>query len=575
MLLKHLHHSFIPISDRDARAQVWFWLGLSLVCAFVMAWIGQMPAFAGEFTVQDDARQHVFWMRRFLDPGLFPNDLIADYYESLAPAGYRTLYRSVAALGIDPMLFNKLLPFGLFLGATGFAYGVCLQLLPVPIAGFFGAIFLNQNLWLYDDTASGTARSFLFSFFLMFFFFLLRRSLLPCLLAIALQGLFYPQFIFIMSGMLVLRLVRWEHGLKWSGDRRDYVICAAGLVVAFAVLLPYALEVSAYGPQITLEQARTMPEFGDDGRTNFFLDETWKYWLTARRSGLLVWVMPLCIASVVWLPAMMQAPDRFPLVRRLQQMDLLVKFALVSVGLFLAAHLLLFRLYLPSRYSHYSLQMITAILAGLASTILLDALLRWAQHPNPKRQVGAIAAILLFGAGVVVSPQLYDYPKDSYIQGGTGAIYRFFANQPKDILIASLAEEANNLPTFSQRSILVGREYSIPYHMGYYEQMRQRASDLIRAQYSPDLAQVKDFIQRYGVDFWLVDRRYLLTTEVESSYALSSLNDWLKQYRPAIDEARESLAAGVTPAIATLGDNCIAIQNRTLKVLDAQCILAQ
>lgn len=34
--------------------------------------------------------------------------------------------------------------------------------------------------------------------------------------------------------------------------------------------------------------------------------------------------------------------------------------------------------------------------------------------------------------------------------------------QPQDIRIASLAEEANNIPTFAQRSILVGREYAIP-----------------------------------------------------------------------------------------------------------------
>jgi len=43
---------------------------------------------------------------------------------------------------------------------------------------------------------------------------------------------------------------------------------------------------------------------------------------------------------------------------------------------------------------------------------------------------------------------------------------------------------------------------------GYYRQFRQRTIDLIRAQYSPDLAQVQNLL-RTGVDFWLLDRAAL------------------------------------------------------------------
>lgn len=78
--------------------------------------------------------------------------------------------------------------------------------------------------------------------------------------------------------------------------------------------------------------------------------------------------------------------------------------------------------------------------------------------------------------------------------------------QPQDIRIASLAEEANNIPTFAQRSILVGREYAIPYHWGYYRQFRQRTLHLIRAQYSGDWATLQNFARKYGVDFWLLEK---------------------------------------------------------------------
>jgi hypothetical protein len=51
--------------------------------------------------VQDDARQHVFWMRRFLNSELFANDLITDHFQSIAPLGYAFFYRSFVLSGIE------------------------------------------------------------------------------------------------------------------------------------------------------------------------------------------------------------------------------------------------------------------------------------------------------------------------------------------------------------------------------------------------------------------------------------------------------------------------------------------
>jgi len=76
------------------------WLTLSLLIATLYGTLALQPAFSSEYVVQDDARQHVFWMRRFLDPELFPNDIIANYFQSVAPLGYRALYYFMAKLGL-------------------------------------------------------------------------------------------------------------------------------------------------------------------------------------------------------------------------------------------------------------------------------------------------------------------------------------------------------------------------------------------------------------------------------------------------------------------------------------------
>jgi len=85
-----------------------------------------------------------------------------------------------------------------------------------------------------------------------------------------------------------------------------------------------------------------------------------------------------------------------------------------------------------------------------------------------------------------------NFPNTKYQVGNTsvsilsGATERQFNSVP--------VRRADNLPTFFS-SILVGREYAIPYHLGYYRQFRQRMLALIRAQYSLDLVAVQTLIQ--------------------------------------------------------------------------------
>jgi hypothetical protein len=105
-MLARLHQVLIPARSSKAQESFWFWL--SLTFSAIYAWLGSRLAFSSAYVVQDDARQHVFWMRRFLDSTLFPGDLMADYFQSTAPPGYAAIYRAIAAVGIDPLLLSKI-----------------------------------------------------------------------------------------------------------------------------------------------------------------------------------------------------------------------------------------------------------------------------------------------------------------------------------------------------------------------------------------------------------------------------------------------------------------------------------
>ena len=95
--------------NKPLKNQVVFWFSLSMTFSVLYAILGLQKAFASEYVVQDDARQHVFWMLRYIDANLFPSDLIADYFQSVAPAGYSNLYR-IISFGINPIYLNKHLP---------------------------------------------------------------------------------------------------------------------------------------------------------------------------------------------------------------------------------------------------------------------------------------------------------------------------------------------------------------------------------------------------------------------------------------------------------------------------------
>ncbi len=555
-----------------------FYLSLSLGFAIVCGWLALKEGFSSQWIVQDDARQHVFWMLRYLDPELYPDDLIADYFQSVAPVGYTSLYKIAAAVGISPLIFNKLLPPVIGLLSAWYGFLFCKQIFPLPLGCLITSLLLNQALWMKDDMISGTPRAFVYPLLLAFLYYLAKRSLIPCAIAIALLGMFYPQCVFLASGMLILQLFKWQ-GIRPSlvRDRNIYYFSLSGLAVAFVVMLPYALHVSEFGPTITRAEALQLPDFYDKGRAKFFKYSFWDYIFGGGRSGMLPRSLyaPETLRFGFLLPIISNFSGKFPLLKQItEKIWLLLHLIIVSVVMFALAHAVLFKLHLPSRYTGYSFRIVLALTAGIVLTAILDALWRQLKLPQNRQNIWTIGQKLLAGllsVAIAIAILLYpslegNFPNTQYRTGTATALYEFFRQQPKDIMIASLLPEADNLPTFAQRSILVSREYAIPYHMGYYRPFRQRAIDLITAQYSPEIAVVTEFIQKYDITFWLWSEAIFIPEYIHD-------NNWIRQHKPFAQNAIASLRQGKTPAVLDYQDRCTVFADGTYTVIDAKCIL--
>jgi hypothetical protein len=622
---------------------VWFWGWVAIAVSLSLSGSVLHLAFSGPNIIQDDARQHVTWMARFLDPGLFPQDAIADYFAAVAPAGYTALYGLAAALGLDPVVLSKLLPLILGTIAAIASYALTLQMLPVPLAGAITAILLQQSLWMRDDLVSGTPVAFAVPGLLLALGAIAARRPVWTAIAVFLLGNFYPQVMLVVAGILVLRGVDGLRSLRKArimpdrrsptlpgpdvampapqvamptlstqafpapaepahlAQRRDLRVAIAGLSAAAIVVLLHVLDANPYGPVTTLAQARQMPTFARGGWSAFFDSDPWVFWMCGKRSGMLPyeWCRLIADHSILLLPVQVwlgwclpvlgwvarRHPARLPLMAALQPAArLLGQGAIASIGWFFLAHLLLFRLHLPNRYTEHSLRLLLALGAGMVITLLLDGVLAWASRERPHAQpvaetlfwrkhwgrslvgwgaIGAIASLLISYPSILRADD-FPFPDMGYIVGPVPELYSWLRSQPPTTLTASIAQEVNNLPSFTRRPIRVGGAgYLLPYHQGYYREMEQRWRDLTVAQFSPTWAEIDRYITTSGIDFWLVERAgftadYLDRDDFQQFGLTEPLSDRLLQ--------------GQRPVLPTAFDTCAAWQDDRYVLLAAPCL---
>lgn len=572
MLIERLRKYLTTPTDSLTSPRAQFWLLASLIVGGICAYLGVRGAFRG-FIAQDDARQVVFWMRRFMDPELFPQDIIADYYQAVTPFGFSSLYRGLAMLGVDPVLANKLLPVFLGLATTGYCFLLSMQLFPVPAAAFIASALMNQALWQRLDISSATPRAFLYPLLLALLFHLFRRDRVACLIIIALSGLFYPPLCFIVAGTLILSMVRWNNFRpRLTRERGDWVFCGIALALILLTMLAFALASSKFGPTITAAEARELPYDLAGKRLRFLRLPFWDYWIWNGQTGLLANLSPLpvALAAGAFLPLFWLLRRRIPLAGAVsERISVLPAILATAMFMFFAAHLLLFKLYLPNRYTKHSFLLVAPLLAGISLTLMLETVLQWAA--NRRRIIGsasAIAATVLIASLLATYPLFVDrFPMLKWAKGTDASLYTFLGSQPKDIVIATLSKEGNNIPIFSKRTVLVGQEFANPYQKNYYLELRQRFSDLLHAHYSSNIDDLKNFIKKYKVDYLVLDNDVFTIKYVASSRPL-------RRFRGMTREISANLVRGVIPALEAVRDKCIAFDSGKHVVLDARQIVA-
>lgn len=552
------------------------WLASSVVLALVYSLPGMIEVFSSEYVVQDDARLHIFWMQRFEDPPLLTNDLIADYFQSLAPPGFEALYRAGAAGGVSPLVFNKLLPLVLIAFSAILCFRLVELILPLPPVAAAASVLLTQSLWMDDDLPSGTPRAFGYPLLLGVLYCVARRGretgarrhfLSAAVVGlIALHASLDPPTVPLSVGIVALeslvRVVRRQG--RWA---EEAALLSLVLAVSLAVLLPYARR-TEFGDLVSATEARAMPEFGEGGRLPFFAGQAWEFWLVNEYSGFgPPRVQPASLLIGLLLPLAVWRRRPTPLSGRLRgELRLLLHLVVAGTALYLAAHAMLFHLYFPSRFSHTAFRIVLAPATAITLALLLESAGSFWRGRFARGGRIVDATLLVFTAGLVLLYPLYSdsYPSSAYHRGDAPSLYSFMRQQPADVVVASLSAHADDLPIFSGRRVLVSPHYEMPWHRGYRERFRERALAVLRAQYTSDHAELVAVIESRQIDYWLLDADFL-----SPSYLL---RPWIAQHQAASEEIRTFLTQGGAPAIVETIERCVVLEERRYRLLDAACI---
>lgn len=491
---------------------------------FFFAWLPMLT--------NGDASQHVWWMHRWRDPELFPNDLLFDYFANpaLSSPGHRGMCWLLAQVA-DPVVVGEWLALPMLLVCCLLIYGlgkICGGGRPL---GGMAALLLFVVTGVGVEFTGGFARCHGLIILALVAIGWVKRDGWWIGGGLIYGALFYPP-ITALAGVITLMLIAVDAvadrsvAKVWRAWSRPSMVVIGG-VIALGLLLYFKLNTlpAEMGPRVTAEQARQMPEFHELGRNVFWTNDPWMFFFLGRRTGMGASATSFFVSCFLVILTVLALPRAVPRGAWVLLVGSAVMWSL--------AHLLLFALYLPSRYLMYSLPLFMMMWGASALPRLLPAMRK---HASLRRLEAASRRPWLVIPLVMVGGLLYGFYQlengragipsarhPAFIPGLPEALAAI-ESLPKDTLVAAHPYDGDFVPLLARRSVLANYEGSLAYHRGYYEQIKQRTVALFEAVYAADWAPIQRLADGYGVDVLLINTRRYTTAESHYFHPFDALS---------------------------------------------------
>ena len=539
-------------------------------------------------------------MWQFRDPAMFTDALTAELRESARyPLGYEALFR-LATQVVNPIVFGEWLGMALMAVSAWLIFLIVREHTDWRPAGWIAAALFLALIDIHRFYG-GFPRAFVHPVVLLTVLLALRNHQLAAALVAAAGALFYPPAALLAVGVLLVCSVRWRDRRL---DRRRAAFAGLALALSALFVLGPQLVTGAPPRVMSAAEARGFPEFGEHGPLHFFVPSVVDY-LRQNRSGFDL----RAAGSILLLAALALLLVRRENLRLLRAEVLAMP--VVALGAFAVSQAVLFRLYLPHRYT-YPLLAFFAIVVGvtlrptwtalaargrllpafalLCAPVLIYALAVYAFPLGPMQPLesvgwgvaavalAAVAAVwlrrapaagaLATAAGLVVA--LLFVP--GHWARGSVCVDRpvtgYLASLPKDAVIAGDPNDLKCLPATAKRPVVISTQLSPSYEADYFRRGRRRMFDTLRAYYGPSTDAIVDLKTRYGADYLWVRRDAIEKEMAPGGYR------WQRRQQPYGQFVRDLLSAG-EPASLSLPEECRRWRLGPAEVYDISCIAAK
>ncbi len=476
-------------------------VALYLLTLWVVTAAGRFwPNLARQDIYEDDASQHVWWAYQFADPNVFPHDEMLRFMAGppCAPPGYKAMYR-LAAPYFDAQRFSETIPFVLSLLLVGTAFLLGRRVGGSNAAGVIVAVLVMGKFYL-DHLQGGFPRSFGLLIMLFAMWALIARRLGLLGAAFLAAGLFYPPAL-VPPAMCAIVVLGWDT-LKTRRLPRGWLLLGVMSIASVVMLLMFVKGLpKEFGPIVTAQQARTIPEFQLNARAEYF-GVGWKqFFFDSQLSGFGQKMSEVLEFAGAILLSVLVFRNFVP-----REGWLLLFGSLLS---FIAAQILIFHMHVPNRHVQYPLVVFRVIWIAAMMKPLLGLLNKVAdRRPSLaalRRPIVVVAmgiVLISFTAGSVKRiHKILERPVDRDMENA----FAFIRSLPNDTLVAAHPFDADAIPLRTQHSVLAEWETYHPYWMGYYHYIQPRVEAEIKATYATDWADVQLLHDKYGVNVFLVN----------------------------------------------------------------------
>lgn len=493
-------------------------------------WVRYHPPGVDLIVMDDDARQHVFWTARFQDPELFQDDLLTEFISSvgIAPLGYQLVYR-MGVQFLDPLPLSQILSL-ILLVLSLFGLEALLNNLGADKRGRTFSLILFSFYSLYDSSG-GLPRGFAFPSLIWFLVFYVRENALGQGLVVFLQSVFYPPILLNSVALAALGMVRSmkREGWGWKGAGKIAPIAlSCFLSLGFLIFIYGGFDTELWGSQVSVEEAKSMPEFHEDGRSKFFRDNLLDYFLLGR-SGIgitrIIGFITIVIGMVLFGGRGVFTSPKIAW-----------ELTWTSLVLFILAHLLLFKLHLPSRYTMYTLPLALLLTIGKTTAFFVQSLeKKWAgtieRVRNIPKPVGLCFLLLGLAAYCFIQGH-FILTRDTQVATVDRVekeMLAFLETLPKSSLIAGHPNDMNDVPIISKRKVLANQELSLPYHRSYYNKVKERIFDFFKAYYAESWEEIESFVEKYGITALVVNKVHFANGHKDDRIYFEPFNSFVRE----------------------------------------------